>query len=58
MKENIERKEADNERMRRHLIDLTKDITKRELQATCRIAAEYRAETAMQLPGWEEFKVA
>ena len=58
VKENIERKEADNERMRRHLIDLTKDITKRELQATCRIAAEYRAETAMQLPGWEEFKVA
>ena len=58
VKENIERKEADNERMRRHLIDLTKDITKRELQATCRITAEYRAETAMQLPGWEEFKVA
>lgn len=56
--ENIERKEADNEQMRRHLVELTKDITKRELRATCRISTEYRAEAAMRLPGWEEFKIA
>lgn len=56
VKQNIERKEADNEKMRKHLIDLTKDITKRELQATCRISAEYKAKIKMTLPKWREFK--
>lgn len=56
VKENIERKEAENEIMKKHLIGLTKDITKRELTATCRISAEYAPRTAMRLPCWEEFK--
>lgn len=58
VKQNIERKEADNERLRRHLIDLTNDITKRELKSTYRIVAEYNADTVMQLPDWEEFRSA
>lgn len=45
VKQNIERKEYDNEVMRKHLIDLTKDITKRELQATCRISTEYATQS-------------
>lgn len=56
VKENIERKEAENENMKRHLIELTKDITKRELKATCRISTEYKPQTMMLLPKWEEFK--
>lgn len=56
VKENIERKERDNEAMKRHLIELTKDITKRELTATCRIAAEYEPRELMLLPEWEDFK--
>lgn len=56
VKENIERKEHDNEVMKRHLIELTKDITKRELTATCRIAAEYEPQELMLLPDWEDFK--
>ena len=56
VKENIERKEAENETMKRHLIELTKDITKRELTATCRISAEYKPQTEMRLPEWEEYK--
>ena len=49
-------KEAENETMKRHLIELTKDITKRELTATCRISAEYKPQIEMRLPEWEEFK--
>ena len=58
VKENIERKQADNEQMKQHLIELTKDITKRELIATCRISTVYAAENEMILPKWEEFKSA
>lgn len=58
VKQNIERKESDNERLRRHLIDLTKDITSRELKSTYRIVTEYNADTQMKLPDWEEFKSA
>lgn len=58
VKENIERKQADNETMKQHLIELTKDITKRELTATCRITTTYAAETTMILPKWEEFRSA
>ena len=56
VKENIERKEAENAAMKRNLIELTKDITKRELKATCRISAEYKPAIKMCLPDWEEFK--
>lgn len=58
VKENIERKQAENEAMKQHLIELTKDITRRELTATCRISAEYEPMTTMILPKWEEFKYA
>lgn len=58
VKENVERKQAENEAMKQHLIELTKDITSRELTATCRISAEYKPETTMILPKWEEFKYA
>lgn len=58
VKENIERKQAENEHMKQHLIELTKDITKRELTATCRITATYDATTEMILPKWEEFRSA
>ena len=56
VKENIERKEAENAAMKRNLIELTKDITKRSLTATCRISAEYEPHTSMRLPYWEEFR--
>lgn len=55
VKENIERKQADTERMRRAMIEQTKEITKKELQSTCRIATPYEPETPMVLPKWEEF---
>lgn len=58
VKENIERKQTENEAMKQHLIELTKDITRRELTATCRISAEYKPMTTMILPKWEEFKYA
>lgn len=57
VKENIERKQAENERMKAQLIELTRDITKRELTAQCRISTAYSAAMEMRLPSWEEFKV-
>ena len=56
VKENIERKQRDNEQMKEHLIELTKDITRRELTATVRISTEYEPHKAMRLPEWEEMK--
>lgn len=56
VKENIERKQRDNELMKEHLIELTKDITRRELTATVRISTKYEPHNAMQLPKWEEMK--
>lgn len=58
VKENIERKQRDNEKMKEHLIELTKDITRRELTATVRISTEYKPMQSMILPLWEEFKHA
>ena len=57
VKENIERKQAENERMKAHLIELTRDIAKRELTAQCRVSTPYTAVVEMRLPSWEEFKV-
>lgn len=57
VKENIERKQTENERMKTHLIELTRDITKRELTAQCRVTTEYNASLEMRLPCWEEFKI-
>ena len=58
VKANIERKSAENEALKQNLIELTKDITRRELTATCRISTEYKPDLSMILPKWEEFKYA
>lgn len=55
VKANIERKQADNERFKQNLIELTKDITTRELKSTCRISTPYNPTIELKLPKWEEF---
>lgn len=55
VKQNIERKQADFEKMQKAMITLTKDITKKELKRTCRISTPYEPKTEMRLPEWEEF---
>ena len=55
VKENIERKEHDFKFMQRQMIELTKEIQKKELKQTCRITTPYEAKTEMILPDWEEF---
>ena len=52
---NIERKEQDAQKMRNAMIELTKEITKKELQKTARISTPYHAQEMMELPSWEEF---
>ena len=56
VKENIERKQADCDKMRRAMVEQTKEITKKELQSTYRITTPYMPQEVMQLPAWEEFK--
>lgn len=56
VKENIERKEHDFENMQREMIELTKDIQKKELRSTCRISTPYEPHVKMELPDWEEFR--
>lgn len=58
VKENIERKEQDNRKMQKAMIELTKEITKKELKQTCRLTSPYEAHTEMILPRWEEFYYA
>ena len=41
--------------MQRAMIELTKDITKKELRETHRIVTPYEAGVEMVLPGWEGF---
>ena len=55
VKENIERKQSDFITMRDAMIELTKDITKKELKKTCRIVTPYNPNVEMKLPKWEEF---
>lgn len=55
VKENIERKEHDCARMHAAMIAQTKEITKKELKSTCRIATPYQPASAMSLPHWEGF---
>lgn len=55
VKENIERKEADFRKMQSAMIELTKEITKKELEKTCRISTPYNPRIEMVLPKWEEF---
>jgi len=56
VKDNIERKEADFRKMQSAMIELTKEITKKELKKTCRISTPYNPTIEMKLPEWEEFK--
>lgn len=55
VKENIERKQADCEKMRQAMVEQSKEITKKELQSTCRITTPYLPEIRMDYPAWEEF---
>lgn len=55
VKENIERKQQDAVKMQNAMIDLTKDITKKELKQTTRITTEYEPKEKMILPNWIEF---
>lgn len=56
VKENIERKQKDFETMQKAMIELTKEITKKELTKTCRISTPYNPNVEMKLPNWEEFE--
>lgn len=56
VKDNIERKKADSERMRQAMVEQSKEITKKELRSTCRITTPYDPETQIILPVWEEFQ--
>ncbi len=55
VKANIERKEADSNKMKQEMVKYTKDITKKELQKTCRLSTPYNPKFDMMLPQWEEF---
>ena len=56
VKENIERKQADCDKMRTAMGEQTKEIVKKELQSTCRLTTPYEPKIKMILPMWEEFK--
>lgn len=55
VKENIERKQADCEKMRQAMVEQSKEVTKKELRSTCRITTPYNPEMGMTYPAWEEF---
>lgn len=55
VKDNIDRKEYENRKMQSAMIELTKEITKKELKQTCRLSTPYDAHTVMVLPKWREF---
>ena len=55
VKENIARKEADSIKMRRAMIEQTREITKAELKTTCRLSTPYNPNVEMILPHWEGF---
>ena len=52
VKENIERKQSDAEKMQEAMIKLTKEITKKELRETVRISTPYNPNMNMRLPKW------
>jgi superfamily II DNA or RNA helicase len=58
VKENIERKTRDAEKMQTAMIEYTKEITKKELQSTKRIDSPYKPSEIMMLPNWEEMQSA
>lgn len=55
VKENIERKQQDCERMHIAMVEQTKENTRKELKSTCRVATPYNPDRKMILPTWEEF---
>lgn len=55
VKDNIERKQRDFLKMQKAMIELTKEITKKELQKTCRITTPYKPDKRLILPEWSEF---
>lgn len=54
VKENIARKEEDAKYMQSQMVELTKEITQKELHSTSRIVTEYIPKIEMILPKWEE----
>lgn len=52
VKQNIERKQSDAERMTRELVKFTKDILKEDLHHTVRMRDTYYATERMELPTW------
>ncbi len=56
VKANIERKQEDAKKMQDAMINLTKEVTKKELQVTTRIMTEYVPKVVMVLPDWEEMR--
>lgn len=54
--ENITAKQKKDEIMKANMITLTKEITKNELQKTCRISTPYQPGIEMVLPNWEEMR--
>jgi len=56
VKANIERKQKDAEKMQKAMVEMTKEITKKEIKSTCRLSTPYEAKISMMLPQWIEFK--
>lgn len=56
VKENIERKQEDANIMQREMLKHTKEITKNNIKATCRISTPYNPTINMLLPQWVEFR--
>ena len=57
VKGNIERKTLDALKMQAAMIELTKEITKKELQSTKRITTPYSPEIKIKLPQWMEMVI-
>ena len=55
VKENIERKQEDANTMQQEMLKHTKEITKENIKATCRISTPYNNNFKMILPVWREF---
>ena len=55
VKENIEHKQRGCEQMHTAMVAQTKEITKKELKSTSRIATPYEPGAVMRLPAWEGF---
>jgi superfamily II DNA or RNA helicase len=58
VKENIERKTQDALKMQTAMIELTKEITRKELQSTKRITTPYDPKQGIKLPEWSEMQHA